>query len=77
MSVDNTNQSGFIPLESEDIEEYLEGKNDGWTIGPEECKKQALHLINASWWKHETYEDRMAMLAEAQVWATLAASREG
>lgn len=70
----SSNPDSFVPTDAAHIEEYLERKNVGWSFDAQDCKDQALYLIAESRDRHNKPEERMALLAEAQVWATLATS---
>jgi len=42
------------------------------TMTPQECKQYAMQLVSRAWTLPHEAEDRASLLAEAQVWATLA-----
>lgn len=71
--VDGKNKPGFMPLESEHIMDFIDGEHDDWTR--DDFEAQALWLV-VSARAARNRADKMQMLAEAQVWATLASSRE-
>lgn len=45
-----------------------------YRMTPQECKQYAMQLVSKAWTlpEHTVREDRANMLAEAQIWATLA-----
>lgn len=74
MMADMMEQSGFVPLTSEHIREFIDEEHAEWSAADFEA--QALWLVVKAR-EAGTYKEKMAYLAEAQVWATLATSREG